>query len=85
MSALWIYDGKFSTAEIEAGVQAALASLAAAGYTVDEAYSASLAAAGDEAHDAKAAQAWEDADSAAILTAAAGWARLPEGAWLGLA
>lgn len=85
MSALWIYDGKFSTAEIEAGVQAALASLAEDGYTVDEAYSASLAAAGGEAHDAKAAQAWEDADSAAILTAAAGWARLPEGAWLGLA
>lgn len=81
-SSLWINDGGFSTAEIEAGRSAALAVLEAAGFTTDEAHTASLAAADGQPFNVAALDAWEEAELAAIAAAAEGWARLPEGACL---
>lgn len=84
-SSLWIYDGGFSTAEIETGVAAAKAVLDAAGVTTDQAHEASQLRADDQPYNAAAADAWDAAEAAAIEAAAQGWARCPAGACLALA
>lgn len=78
MKTLWIENSNASTAEIEAGVRAALECLSGAGFTVDRAAAASV---GDVADD-EAVEAWDRAELAAFRAAFDGWAQWPEAAVL---
>lgn len=79
---LWIYDSGASTADIERGVEAAVAELTRLGVTAAAAAEADTASADDEAHDTAAAAAWRSAERAALAACFDGWARWPDGAHL---
>jgi len=88
---LWIEDSKASTAEIEAGVSAAMAVLESRGVTAAQAELADWIETHssekiEEAHCNYAHHAaWLDAESAAFDVAFKGWAQRPEGACLTVA
>lgn len=83
-AALWISDSGASTAEIERGVVAAMALLAARGVSAELAHAAALAEAADESADPAAADAWRAAERAALDACCAGWQRIPDSAVLTL-
>jgi hypothetical protein len=82
---LWIHDSGASTAEIEAGVSAAMAELRLHATSPSSAYLATLIdAAGGSAWE-QDLDAWRAAEAAAFRAAFEGWATVPHGANLGRA
>lgn len=77
---LWIEDSGASTAEIEAGVQAASRYFDRIGWRPGIVYRVML----DDAHaqQERAREFWSEAETVAFQSAFAGWARWPESAVL---